>query len=97
MDDVVEAQSTEQEPLVSVVVPCRNEERFVGAAIESVLLQTYHAIETIVVDDGSTDGSWEIISSYVSGVRALRQAHGVERSEPRRPRCCRFLLDVFGC
>jgi glycosyltransferase involved in cell wall biosynthesis len=42
-------------PLVSILIPCFNNEAFVGEAIESALCQTYSNIEVIVVDDGSTD------------------------------------------
>jgi glycosyltransferase involved in cell wall biosynthesis len=51
-------------PLVSVVIPCYNSARFLGEAIESVLLQTYPRIEIILVDDGSTDGTAQIARSY---------------------------------
>ena len=44
-------------PLVSVVMPVHDGERFLGEAIDSVLAQTYDPIEVIVVDDGSTDAS----------------------------------------
>ena len=44
-------------PLVSIIIPSYNYERFVGEAIESALRQTHTAVEVIVVDDGSTDGS----------------------------------------
>lgn len=50
--------------LVSVVIPCYNNEAFVRSAIESVLAQTYLHIETIVIDDGSKDNSLEIIRSF---------------------------------
>lgn len=51
-------------PFVSVIMPVHNAGKFFAAAIESILKQTYPRIEIIVVDDGSTDGSWKIIRSY---------------------------------
>jgi len=48
-------------PTVAVVVPCYNHARFVTHAIESVFSQTYRQIELFVIDDGSTDGSTEIV------------------------------------
>ena len=50
--------------LVSVIIPCYNSARWIAEAIDSVLDQTYPNIEIIVVDDGSTDSSLEIIKSY---------------------------------
>lgn len=51
-------------PLVSVVMPIHNAERFLAEAIESVLGQTYRELELVMVDDGSTDGSYEIAQRY---------------------------------
>ncbi len=48
-------------PLVSVIVPCYNHERFVEQTIQSVINQTYKNIELIVIDDGSKDKSPEIL------------------------------------
>lgn len=51
-------------PLVSVIMPVYNAGNFVGEAIQSILNQTYGNFELMVVDDASTDNSWEVISSY---------------------------------
>jgi glycosyltransferase involved in cell wall biosynthesis len=64
------------EPYVSVVMPTRDSERFVGAAIESVLDQSHRALELIVVDDSTTDQTAEIVRSFGEPVRVL---HGEER------------------
>ena len=51
-------------PLVSVVMTAYNRERYVGAAIESVLAQTFADFELIVVDDGSVDRTVEVARQY---------------------------------
>lgn len=56
-------------PLVSIIIPCFNAERYVGEAIESALSQTYCRCEVIVVDDGSTDLSREVIEGYARRVQ----------------------------
>ncbi len=55
--------------LVSILIPCFNAERWIAQAIESALAQTWPNAEVIVVDDGSTDGSLEIIKSFGSRIR----------------------------
>ncbi|MGJ0396973.1 MAG: glycosyltransferase family 2 protein [Methylocystis sp.] len=55
--------------LVSILIPCHNAERWVGQAIESALAQTYTPREVIVVDDGSTDGSLDVIRSFGDRIR----------------------------
>jgi glycosyltransferase involved in cell wall biosynthesis len=59
-------------PLVSVIVPVFNCERFLAEALQSVLAQDYRPIEIIVIDDGSTDGSAAVASSFPE-VTLLRQ------------------------
>jgi len=49
---------------ISILIPCYNAERWIGQAIESALAQTYPHTEVIVWDDGSTDGSSDVIASY---------------------------------
>ena len=51
-------------PLVSVVIPAYNHERFIGAAIDSVLSQTVTDLELVIVDDGSTDNTAAVIKGY---------------------------------
>src|SRR5215216_3617571 len=61
---------------VSVVIPCYNQARFLGEAIESILSQGYSDVEVIVVDDGSTDDTEEVASKYATEdcrVRLIRQ------------------------
>jgi glycosyltransferase involved in cell wall biosynthesis len=58
---------------VSVIIPVYNGERFLAEAVHSALSQTHRDVEVIVVDDGSTDGTPDIISRLGSLVRPLRQ------------------------
>jgi len=67
----------DSQPLVSVIIPVFNAERFVAQSIQSVLSQSYENLECIIVDDGSSDGSWEIIERFQkidSRVHPIRQA-----------------------
>lgn len=56
-------------PLVSILIPCYNAERWVAEAIQSALDQTHTDKEVIVVDDGSTDGSLDVIRSFGDKIR----------------------------
>lgn len=60
-------------PLVSVIIPVYNCDRYLAEAIESVLNQTYQPIETIIVNDGSTDRSAEIAQKFSASVRYYYQ------------------------
>lgn len=63
-------------PFVSVIIPTFNREQLVGYAIESVLAQTYHALEVVVVDDGSTDATADVVRGYAdSRLRYLPLEH----------------------
>src|SRR6267142_4272392 len=62
-------------PLVSVVIPNYNCGRFLAETLESVFAQTYPNVEVIVVDDGSTDDSLNVLESFAARVRVVRQAN----------------------
>jgi hypothetical protein len=64
---------TVPQPLVSIVIDNYNYARFIAAAIDSALAQSYRALEIIVVDDGSTDGSRAVIAAYGDRLRAIFQ------------------------
>ena len=49
---------------VSVIIPTRNRAHMLSEAIDSVLSQTYGDFELVVVDDGSTDGTAEVVAAY---------------------------------
>jgi glycosyltransferase involved in cell wall biosynthesis len=60
-------------PTISVVMPAYNEELYIGEALDSILAQTRAPLEVIVVDDGSTDETVEIVRGYGSRVRLIQQ------------------------
>lgn len=62
------------EPLVSILIPAYNAERFLGEALESALAQTWPRTEVVVVDDGSTDGTRALARQFEGrGVRVVAQ------------------------
>ena len=71
-------------PQVSVIIPTYNRAHVLGEAIESVLSQTYDDLELIVVDDGSQDGTRDVVASYSSRLTYLYQENrGVSTARNR--------------
>lgn len=72
--------STNYNPLVSVIIPVYNSEKYIADAIESVLCQTYKNFEILVVDDGSTDDTEKIVlyfkKLYNEKIRYFYQKNG---------------------
>lgn len=62
-------------PLVTIIIPVYNTEKFVGRAIESVLAQTYENMEVILVNDGSQDKSGEICEEFARKDARVRVVH----------------------
>src|SRR5215510_15922181 len=60
-------------PMVSLIIPCYRQAHYLGESISSALTQTYHNLETIVVDDGSPDKTAEVAAEHQ--VRYIRQSH----------------------
>lgn len=71
-----------ENPLVSVVVPVYNGERFLAAALDSIFAQDYRPLEAIVVDDGSTDRTRDIVKSYAEAryLYQANQGHGAAKN-----------------
>ena len=62
-------------PLVSVVIPVYNGEKYIRQTLDSVFAQTFKNLEVIVIDDGSTDGTAEVVRSYGDKIVFLRGNH----------------------
>jgi glycosyltransferase involved in cell wall biosynthesis len=63
-------------PEVSVVIPTYNSAQFLGEALQSVFDQTFRDYEIIVVDDGSTDQTKQVIDRYGDKIRYIFQENG---------------------
>jgi hypothetical protein len=61
--------------LVTIAIPCFNSARWIGAAVQSALDQTWSEKEVIVVDDGSTDGSLAVLETFAAQIRVIRGTH----------------------
>lgn len=72
MDNRANTRASDSQALVSVIIPAYNAELFIQATLASVLSQTYTNIEVLVVDDGSTDRTAEIVQTFADRDRRVR-------------------------
>ena len=63
-------------PIISIVIPVYNGTNYLREAIDSALAQTYTEYEVLVIDDGSIDGTWDLIQSYGERIRSFRKPNG---------------------
>lgn len=82
-DEIANQSLSPKRPLITAAIPAFNSEGFVSDAIKSVLGQTYRPIECVVVDDGSTDATAEIVRSFKE-VRYVRQDNGGDANARNR-------------
>ena len=68
--------TTPQIPLVTVIIPNFNGKAYVAGAVDCALASIGVPVEVIVVDDESTDGSWELLQAYGDRITLLRQHRG---------------------
>ena len=59
-------------PIVSVLLPVYNAEKYISSAIESILSQTYKKFELVICDDASTDATWDIINSFAKKDKRIK-------------------------
>ena len=64
------------DPLVSIIIPVYNGQEYIKEAIDSALGQTYKNIEIIVINDGSTDKTEEIVKQYGNKIRYFKKVNG---------------------
>jgi chlorobactene glucosyltransferase len=83
---------------VSVLIPARNEEANLARCLDSLVEQSYENYEIIVLDDQSTDGTWEILSDYAERypglVRAVRGRPLPERGWNGKPHAMQQLSEL---
>jgi chlorobactene glucosyltransferase len=66
-----EGPSTRAYPRISVIVPARNEEKYIARCVYGLVMQDYPNFEIILVDDSSEDGTWRIMQSYAAKYKGL--------------------------
>jgi glycosyltransferase involved in cell wall biosynthesis len=71
--DQEKSRSARLTPLVSVIIPAYNCDRYITQTVESILAQTYQHYEIIVIDDGSTDKTYQVLAPYFNQIHYVYQ------------------------
>jgi len=87
------AEKYKEDELVSVIIPVYNEKEVIEATIRNLLKQTHKNIEIIVIDDHSTDGTWEILTKLAKEIDKLRIYR--KKGVPRKPQSLNEALDYM--
>ena len=87
------AEKYREDELVSIIIPVYNEKEVIEATIRNLLKQTHKNIEIIVIDDHSTDGTWEILTNLSEEIDKLRIYR--KKGVPRKPQSLNEALDYM--
>lgn len=72
-------------PLVSIIIPAYNVEKYIEQCVDSILNQTYCSIEIIIIDDGATDKTAQFLEKYSGQINLIlnedNKVQGVRRNE----------------
>lgn len=82
--------------LISILVPAYNHEKYVGDCIRSILAQDWPRMELLVVDDGSTDGTWQMLQDLAEVARRSGRLERVEIETQRNQGICATLNRLCG-
>lgn len=80
--------------MISIIIPVYNRKKLIVSAIESILHQTSKEWELIIVDDLSTDGTWNKISQYASDSKGRIKVHQRNREPKGAPTCRNIGLEL---
>jgi|SRR5690554_264154 len=83
----------QNKPLISIIIPVYNRQELVKETLDSVLDQTYQSWECIVVDDGSTDDTWEVLEAYAKKNTRIK-IHKRHRAPKGAPTCRNIGADI---
>jgi len=99
------SRKTRNKLMVSIAITTYNRSKFIRKAIESALNQTYHPVEVVVVDDGSKDGTHQVLESYGTAIRvayhetnlgiAAAKNHALRMTSPKAKYVCILDSDDF--